>query len=460
VQIDYCIAACLVPLAIWILLSGLDDLFIGLVYLFSARTRFRWPSAAELDGAPRRRIAILVPLWREDGVIAQMLERNLAVVRYGDYEIFAGVYPNDDPTLGAVLAAARNDPRVHLALCPDNGPTSKGDCLNHAYRAMEEYEAAHGPRFEIVATHDAEDLIHPESLQLINWFSRDYQMVQIPVLPLPTSLSDLTHGVYCDEFAEYQTKDIPARQRLGGFLPANGVGTGFSRMALERLAIERRGMVFDPQCLTEDYETGCCLHALGFRQLFVPLRFVGGKPVATREYFPKGFAAAVRQRSRWVAGIALQGWERHGWRAPWPQRYWFWRDRKGLAGNLLSPVANLIFLYYLAGLLAGGANGGLWEIAPAVPCWLPSLCLATFGLSASQIAMRMWACARVYGWRFAAGVPVRTLWANVVNCAATVEALRQFFASRIHSRALEWRKTDHIYPEPAVSGYAPVTFGD
>jgi adsorption protein B len=460
VQIDYCIAACLVPLAIWILLSGLDDLFIGLVYLFWARTRFRWPSAAELDSAPRRRIAILVPLWREEGVIAQMLERNLAVVRYGDYEIFTGVYPNDEPTLGAVLAAARNHPRVHLAVCPDNGPTSKGDCLNHAYRAMEEYEAAHGPRFDIVATHDAEDLIHPESLRLINWFSRDYQMVQIPVLPLPTPLRDLTHGIYCDEFAEYQTKDIPARQRLGGFLPANGVGTGFSRMALERLAIERQGKVFDPQCLTEDYETGCCLHALGFCQLFVPLRFVAGEPVATREYFPRGFGAAVRQRSRWVAGIALQGWERHGWRAPWPQCYWFWRDRKGLAGNLISPVANLIFLYYLASFLAAGANGRLWEIAPTVPCWLPSLCLATFGLSASQIAMRMWSCARVYGWKFATGVPVRTLWANVVNCAATVEALRQFFASRIHSRALEWRKTDHIYPEPAVSGYAPVTFGD
>ena len=459
-RLDQCVAVCLVPLAIWILLSGLDDLFIGLVYLYPARQRFRWPAAAELDRAPQRRIAIFVPLWREEGVIAQMLERNLAIIRYSRYEIFAGVYPNDGPTIRAVCAAARRNPRVHLAICSANGPTSKGDCLNNAYRSMEGYEAAKGVRFEIVVTHDAEDLIDAESLRLINWFSRDYQMVQIPVLPLPTPLGEITHGVYCDEFAEYQIKDIPARQRLGGFLPANGVGTGFSRAALERLANERHGKVFDPACLTEDYETGFRLHAVGCRQLFVPLRLGAGKPLATREYFPKRFRAAARQRSRWVAGIALQGWQRHGWRAPWPQLYWFWRDRKGLVGNHLSPLANLLYLYGLGRLLAAGAGGHPWEMAAGVPRWLAQICLATLGLAASQTAMRMWASGRVYGWKFAAGVPVRTLWANLVNCAATVQALRQFAASHTMSHAIKWRKTEHVYPEPTVPGYAPATFGD
>jgi adsorption protein B len=345
-------------------------------------------------------------------------------------------------------------------MCPDSGPTSKGDCLNRAYRSMEDYEAAHGVRFEIVMTHDAEDLIHPESLRIVNWFSRDYQMIQIPVLPLPTSLSDLTHGVYCDEFAEYQTKDIPVRQQLGGFLPSNGVGTGFSRAALERLAVQRQGRVFDPACLTEDYETGCCLHALGYRQLFVPLRLGDGEFTATREYFPKRFRAAARQRSRWVAGIALQGWERHGWRAPWPQPYWFWRDRKGLVGNLLSPLANLLFLFCLVRYVAGAATGHSWWIAAGVPPWLTALCQATLALSVSQMAMRMWASARIYGWIFAAGVPVRMVWANLVNGVATLEALRQFFFWRMQRRALVWRKTEHDYPETTAPGYAPVTFGD
>ena len=77
--------------------------------------------------------------------------------------------------------------------------------------------------------------MHPASLRLINWFSESSDMVQIPVLPLATG-AQWTHGLYCDEFAEYQSKDIPVRQQLGGFLPSNGVGTGFSRNALESLA--------------------------------------------------------------------------------------------------------------------------------------------------------------------------------------------------------------------------------
>jgi adsorption protein B len=160
-----------------------------------------------------------------------------------------------------------------------------------------------------------------------------------------------------------------------------------------------------------------------------------------------------------VAGIALQGWERHGWRAPWPQPYWFWRDRKGLAGNLLSPVANVLFLFCLVRFLACAATGHSWRIDAGVPPWLTALCQTTLALSVSQMAMRMWASARIYGWIFAAGVPVRMVWANLVNGVATLEALRQFFFWRMQSRALVWRKTEHDYPETAP-GCEPVTFGD
>ena len=67
-------------------------------------------------------------------------------------------------------------------------------------------------RFDIVMTHDAEDLIHPESLRLINYFARTYDMVQMPVLALPTPAREWSHGLYCDDFAEFQSKDIPVRQ--------------------------------------------------------------------------------------------------------------------------------------------------------------------------------------------------------------------------------------------------------
>jgi adsorption protein B len=450
VLLAHLVVWCLTPLALWILISGLDDLFITVAFLLTRRKPFPWPADEDLDRAPERRIAILVPLWREHRVIGQMLEHNLAAIRYSAYDVFVGVYPNDEATARVVEEATRLHPRVHLVIGPHDGPTSKGDCLNWVYSRMGQYEALHGIRFDIVMTHDAEDLVHPDSLRLVNWFSCDYAMVQVPVLALPTPIAELTHGLYCDEFAEFQTKDIPMRQRLGGFLPANGVGTGFERSALEHLASTRHGLIFDPTCLTEDYENGFRLHALGYRQIFLPVQFQNGRPVATREYFPRNFRAATRQRSRWVAGIVLQGWQNHGWRGAWPQAYWFWRDRKGLVGNLLSPLANMVFLAGLGNLALSAGTRRPWSLATVIPPWLSYLCAVTYGFALVQVAVRAWCSARIYGWRFAAAVPLRTSWGNVVNFVATVAAVRQFTAARIQRRTMAWRKTDHVYPRPRL----------
>jgi len=444
VWFDHWAVVWLAPVAVWILLSGLDDLFIDLVF-FLRREAFAWPREAELAQAGQRRIAILVPLWQEHQVIGPMLRHNLAAILYTNYDIFVGVYPNDPLTLEAVSQVVRDDARVHLAVGPHDGPTSKGDCLNFTYQAMVEYEHRHAIDFEILITHDAEDLVHPQALRLTNWFSRDYQMVQVPVLPLATGLGEWTHGVYCDEFAEYQLKDIPVRQMLGGFLPSNGVGTGFERSALESLRARNQGRIFDPDCLTEDYETGLRMFAAGYRQVFVPLRLDAAGPVATREYFPHGRRAAIRQRSRWVAGIALQGWERHGWRAPRRQCYWFWRDRKGLAANLVSPFANLLFAYWFASFAAG--RGLLPSfLAGQVPGWLTDLCLISTGISVVQAALRVHLSARVYGAGFAAAAPLRIVWANLINCLATLHALHLFIKARMERQSPAWRKTEHVYP--------------
>lgn len=423
------------------LLSGLDDLFVAVVYLATRRKRFPWPSDADLAQTPERRVAIFVPLWREHRVIGQMLEHNLSVIRYANYDIFVGVYPNDELTERAVAEAAQRHPRVHLAVCPHNGPTSKGDCLNWIFRRMEAFELRQRVRFEIIITHDAEDLVHPASLRLINFYSRSYEMVQVPVLALPTPARELTHGIYCDEFAETETKDIPVRQRLGGFLPSTGVGAGFDRASLERLAGSRGGRIFDPGCLTEDYDSGLRFHTMGLRQVFLPIVYDGAGPIATREYFPRTMRAAIRQRSRWVAGIALQGWQHHGWRLPGRQRYWLWRDRKGLIGSLLSPLTNGVSMYAFAAWTAGH-HSPLGRVPPAIE-WV---CVAVTAMAGLQMALRAQCCARVYGWRMAALVPLRALWANQVNGLATSAALVQFVKARLRGRDLAWRKTEHVYP--------------
>ena len=76
--------------------------------------------------------------------------------------------------------------------------------------------------------HDAEDLIHPDELRWINYYAARYDFVQTPVLALATPLRKLTHGIYCDEFAENHSRDMTVRATLGGFVPSCGRGNGVS----------------------------------------------------------------------------------------------------------------------------------------------------------------------------------------------------------------------------------------
>ncbi len=376
-----------------------------------------------------------------------MLEHNLAAIRYTNYEFLLGVYPNDAGTIKAAHEAAARWPRVQIAMCPHNGPTSKADCLNWIYQHMLEVERERGIRYEVVVTHDAEDLIHPGALMRINYFTGTFEFVQLPVLPLASGLGQWTHGVYCDEFAEYQTKDIRARQWMDSFIPSNGVGTGYRRDALEKLAASFGNRVFEPDCLTEDYENGIRLPALGARQLFLPLEFENGQAVATREYFPRTVRLAIRQRTRWVMGISLQSWRRHGWRGGLRQVYWYWRDRKCLVGSFVTLLTNAIFCYGVATWSWSVWRGQAWGLAKAAkPPLTEWMLAANLAIQAAALAIRMGAVARIYGWRFALLAPVRALWANVINFAATGAAIGRYASARWSGRKPAWIKTSHIYP--------------
>jgi adsorption protein B len=450
------VARGLFPLAMLILVSGLDDLALDGVCLWAwlrARLKRRLSKQlpTEQKGSPHveKRIAIFVPLWHEHAVIAGMVEHNASAINYSNYHFFIGAYPNDDPTLDAVRELEARFTHVHLAVCPHNGPTSKADCLNWIYQRMLLFEEQHCTHFDIVITHDAEDLIHPEAFSYINAYADEFDMVQIPVLPLPTPMRDLVHGIYCDEFAEWQLKDMPARQLMGSFIPSNGVGTGFTRRALEQLATSEHNLIFEPGCLTEDYENGLRLHKLGCKQMFVPLTRLdagqcGASIVATREFFPRTVRSAVRQRSRWILGIGLQSWERHGWRGSLPEVYWFWRDRKGLFGHPLSSLSNFVFAYGALTWMAAESTGAPWGIAKY--SLHPALLLVTLAFQVVQTAVRIGCSARLYGTRFALAVPLRSVCGNWINTIATWKAACSYARARIRHEPLVWVKTEHAYP--------------
>jgi adsorption protein B len=79
-----------------------------------------------------------------------------------------------------------------------------------------------------------------------------------------------------------------------------------------------------------------------------------------------------------------------------------------------------------------------------------ALCWATFSIQCVRIAVRMACVARVYGALFALGVPVRAVYANALNAAATFNAVGRYGIARLQKRPLKWLKTEHTYPNRAA----------
>jgi adsorption protein B len=373
------------------LLFALDDLVVDLIYF----TRAGWRSLTVYTRYPRAfadalappaapgRLAVLVPAWDESAVIGAMLRATLARFDHGNFALYVGHYRNDPATAAAIAAVA--DPRIRAVLVPVDGPTTKADCLNHLFRALAADEAAGAPRAKAVVLHDAEDLVHPLELKLFDRLVERAALVQLPVLPLPDPGSRWIGGHYADEFAESHIKELVVREAVGAAIPLAGVGCAIERCALDRLAVAHGGVPFAAASLTVDYELGLRLGALGLRTMFVRLPATPGSRamVASRSHFPADLDAAVRQKARWIGGIALAGWDRLGLSGGAGERWMRMRDRRGPFAALLLVAGYLALLLWLQIALAAALG------APVG--FAPSPLLATL------LTLNLW----LLGWRIA-----------------------------------------------------------
>ena len=328
-----------VVLAVIILISGLDDLFIDIVYwsrrAWRAVTVYRkhpFLNYRQLYTLEEKPLAIMVPAWQEHGVIDKMAELAATTLDYENYHIFVGTYPNDPETQHDVEAVCARFPNVHKVVCARPGPTSKADCLNNVLNAIMQFEQRASFKFEGFILHDSEDMLSKMELRLFNFLVGRKDLIQLPVYPLKRSWSDFTGGHYLDEFAETHGKDIVVREALAGQVPSAGVGTCFSRRAVMALIEAGNGIAFDVQSLTEDYDIGFRLKAFGMKEIFVRFpvyeldkshaRRVAAETginlreasvISVREFFPDSLNYAVRQKSRWIIGIVYQGFKTHRW---------------------------------------------------------------------------------------------------------------------------------------------------
>ncbi len=469
------------PIALLLTAHGVDDLFIDACYYARGMWRTgRKPLDVEALRAKKpQRIAMMVPAWQESVVIARMLQNALTTLDYDPdcFDIFVGTYPNDPATREKVHGVTSRAHNVHEALVPHDGPTSKADCLNAVYQEIKRVEAERGVRFDMLVMHDAEDVIHPLALRHYNYWIPQYDFVQTPVLPLEVPLRQVVAGTYIDEFTEHHLKDMIVRGRIGGLVPSAGVGSAFARAAFEEIAVGHGDAAFDVESLTEDYEIGLKMRLAGKKTYFAcdtieherERRNDEGKMVrvrekgiiATREYFPTGFRASIRQRSRWILGIGFQTWAKVGWKGPLPVLYTLYRDRRALVSHLVALAAYGVVLYCIVRFAEGLFTGDRWYFDDLF--WPGSL-LATVvwfnaGLLAWRMGIKVATLKRVYGWRQSLMSMARFPVANVVSFLATASAARQYAVHKIKKRPLRWKKTEHVFPDmepsPARDSHAP-----
>lgn len=430
----------------WLFVGILDELAIDLCWLvlrLRGKCRDRCLTAEEEELPLRGNMAVLVPAWQEHNVIADMIRHALAVWPQPGLRLYVGCYCNDPETRLAAERGAGGDARVRLIVHERPGPTTKADCLNRLYRALEEDEELGGISCEGVILHDAEDMVHPAELTVIDKALQQADFVQLPVRPEIQKASQWIGGHYCDEFAEDHAKAMVVRDALKAALPAAGVGCGFSRSVLARLAEDRRNRgetgPFAADSLTEDYELGLLASRWGAGGRFLRLRDRKGDLVATRAFFPATLSASVRQKTRWIHGIALQGWDRLGWSLRPIDLWMALRDRRGpLTAFVLATCYGLLVLEGVLSL--AGLFGGVGLVAPKpVLQMMLRICLA--GLI-WRVCWRFAFTALEYGLPDGIRAVFRLPVANIIAIMAGRRALFSYMRTLRGAQPL-WDKTHH-----------------
>ncbi|CAN5698467.1 hypothetical protein BH23GEM6_BH23GEM6_18520 [soil metagenome] len=453
-------------LFIGFVISGLDDLFVDGVYWvrrLAGGRPFKPIRVSQLESVAEGRAAIFLPAWMEAEVIEQMLLYNAGVVQYSNYTYFIGTYPNDVATQERVDAAMRYLPNVVKSVAPKPGPTTKADNLNAMLATMEAHERETGERYRFMLLHDAEDMLHPYELKLLNYHlaKGEVDMIQLPIYPVPVQAAQVTGGTYMDQFAEVHTKDMHVRQWIGGFVPSSGVATALTRRALDALKEEGDGIAFRPDHLTEDYDMGLKLALAGHRAMFLrqevvqdtgsaangaPLKQRYDRLVATRSEFPHQFRAAVRQRTRWMLGIVFQSWKFSGWQGGLVNRWLLFHDRKPVWTYPLLAVGYLLLLFVLGHTILRNTLMPELNVLLNTDSWVTSAFWITTIFLVNRLLQRAIAVFRIFGPAQAVFSIVRQPWDNVITLFAMTRAANQFIRSELSGKRLGWDKTTHAIP--------------
>jgi len=449
--------------ALVFLLSGCQDLIYDVgAYVLRVYRRIAFRNRERLTlqklrTRDQQRIAIMVPAWNEGEVVAAMVNNIIQRVDYKNYQVFVGTYPNDAATQAAVDRLAKEYPQIIKVITARPGPTTKADCLNNVYKRIKQYEEQHNQNFDIIVMHDAEDVVHPHSFLLFNYLIPRVDVIQLPILPLPTSWSRFVHWTYADEFSETHMKDVPVREKISGFVPYAGTGTGFSRRVFRTLEQIGGSKIFNEDTMTEDYSLSKRIRETGFTSIFVNLVLAGGDEkwytplsrrttfIANWAYFPMDFRRAVRQKTRWIIGISLQEWEMGGWSGSLRIKENLLKDRKVFVAAGTSLLGYVLLTYFI--VFALGDNHVIpFKLLPIIESGskLQRLVMVDTFFMFLRMFQRIVFVGMVYGLPEGLMSIPRLLLGNIINGVAAFRALQSFARARQGKAAVRWDSTTHV----------------
>lgn len=435
--------------AIWLLIGAIDDLALDVIWIFRCgyrkiryyRTRPPMGSADLPAASYPGLLAVFIPTWQEADVIGTMLANCTSSWQNAnsEYQIYVGCYPNDSAGIAKVSQAAANNSRIRLVVLEQDGPTTKADCLNGLWQALMRDELTGGYKAKAVVLHDAEDAVHVDELHIFDRLIEKCAAVQLPVIPVRTARSRWISGHYCDEFAEAHGKTMVVREAIGAALPLAGVGCAVDRALLGRVALDHSGAPFDRASLTEDYELGLRIGAAGGRTIMARMVDPHGDLVGTKACFPDTLDTSVRQKTRWLTGIALAGWDRLGWQGGIAEKWMRLHDRRSIFAALVLVVAYVCIA--LTGILAISNVLDLHQTA-VLPERVTALLSINAGFLFWRWIFRAYFVRSIYGSREALLSIPRSAIANIIAIMAARRAsvlyLRHCFGA-----PLKWDKTVH-----------------
>ena len=461
------------------LLSGIDDLIFDAIFWFKARKKKNMLKIEDILDKEEKNIAIIVPAWKEENVIDKMVVNAIKMIDYKNYDIFVGIYPNDNETKKSILSLDEYYyEKVHIIVNDLEGPTNKGQNLNMIFKGIKNYEKETGKKYDILVMQDSEDIIHPLSLKLFNYLIPPKDMVQIPVFPIEPEMNFvnffkyMTSSTYADEFAENHTKDIMVRKQIKGIIPSAGVGTAFKREALEKIADLNDGTIFNFNNVTEDYEVAIRFHEAKLKtDYFVEgvsrLDDKGKKKIeyiATREFFPNNFRSAVKQKSRWVYGITFQTPSQHKLKGKTlSQIYTLLRDRKSKYVNMINLPAYMLFIYSIFELVYSSVTKQPSIMASRIfPLFsfMWYVIVIDSAIAVFRVFNRFVAVKSIYGIKNAIAsvfippfISFRLIWGNIINFFSTLDAWKTFIFR--NKKVVKWNKTVHkeYAPDEILSSY-------